>query len=343
MKMSELPKYVVYSLPPSAIESVVNEFEKGNFPYVVLDSTLQGKRKGNNNLVEYTINFIKHDQLRELKDQLTENSNDIFLILDEFHLMLNMNTQRTSIALELSKICNNFIAMTGTLIKDSDPTGIIEWTSQVVDFLLTPDNYLVGVATLISKKINYGIEEKRKFVDIEMNVPEYYDCVTSNLGGNAKETNFRQAVNICYDVIQEEIFNTGMNILKSEAPIFIVALNTKMQTWLANKFKDIYKCFIINSNNSINLTTPGDIQVVITTMSHSTGYNLTACKTMITSVYFSNQATRTQMEGRIIRMGQISPYVDIIILHTGILSYILDKYEEARSIEKALKALATEI
>ena len=86
-----------------------------------------------------------------------------------------------------------------------------------------------------------------------------------------------------------------------------------------------------------------DIRVVITTIRNSTGYTLTICNTMIQSVYFSNQATRTQIEGRIIRTGQLSPYVNIVTIHTGILSYILKNYEDARSLEKVLGDLAKEI
>jgi len=78
-------------------------------------------------------------------------------------------------------------------------------------------------------------------------------------------------------------------------------------------------------------------------MTHSTGYNLTAIKTMITGVFFSNQATRTQLEGRILRFGQISPFVDFITVHTGILSYVLDKYENTRSLEKIISDLSKEI
>ena len=64
---------------------------------------------------------------------------------------------------------------------------------------------------------------------------------------------------------------------------------------------------------------------------------------MVTSVYFSNQATREQLEGRINRIGQTSPNVRIIIYHTGILSYIHEKYEKARTLSEALKGFAGEV
>jgi hypothetical protein len=354
MQRKALPKYVVYALPPGAYESVFNEFKQNSknisiLPAIYLDGTAVGKKKGLNHLKEFHINFIKHDHMRSdtIKDELLANASDIFLILDEFHLMMNVGTQRTSIALEMSKISNNFIAMTGTLIKDKDPQGIIEWVSQVVDFKLTDKNYMVGVAALISNKINYGIEENRIFVDVR--IPEdspYYLLVDSKLGGTAERTDFRKAVNVCYDISKESMYELAMEVLDEEPNVFVIALNKEMQEWLANKFEtDGKKTFCITSKNSIVMT-PGthtDINVVITTMQHSAGYTLTACKTMITSVYFSNQAVRTQMIGRLIRMGQPSPVVDIITVHCGILSYTLKHYEDARSLEKALGDLAKEI
>ncbi len=83
--------------------------------------------------------------------------------------------------------------------------------------------------------------------------------------------------------------------------------------------------------------------MVITTKSHSEGYTLTKFRIMITSVYFSNQATREQLEGRINRIGQLSPMVRIHIFHTGILSYIHKRYEKARTLAAALKGFANEV
>lgn len=354
MQRKALPKYIVYALPPGAYESVFNEFKQNSasipiLPSVYLDGTAVGKKKGSDRLREFHINFIKHDHMRSesIKEQLLEHASDIFLILDEFHLMMNVETQRTSIALEMSKISNNFIALTGTLVKDKDPKGIIEWISQVVEFKLTEKNYMVGVASLISNKISYGVEEIRTFIDVPIEEgDEYYSLVDSKLGGTAEQTKFREAVNRCYSITRDAIFEIAIQVLEEEPNVFVVALNKEMQQTLAAAFEEVgKKVFCITSQNSIVMT-PGtheDIQVVITTMQHAAGYTLTAIKTMVQGVYFSNQATRTQMIGRLIRMGQPSPNVDIITVHCGILSYTLKHYEDTRSLEKALGDLAKDI
>jgi hypothetical protein len=57
---------------------------------------------------------------------------------------------------------------------------------------------------------------------------------------------------------------------------------------------------------------------------------------MITSVYFSNEATREQLEGRINRIGQTNA-ITILTYHTGVLSYILEHYKKSRNMSQALK------
>jgi hypothetical protein len=64
---------------------------------------------------------------------------------------------------------------------------------------------------------------------------------------------------------------------------------------------------------------------------------------MIQSVYFSNQNTRSQLEGRITRISSPWDTVKVITLHTGILTYIHEKYEKVRNLAQALKAFAKDI
>lgn len=339
MKRINLPKYVVYTFPAESFSSVSGEFINAGFTINVINNK-------NSRLKKFQINFIEHDNLRIFKDHLVDKAIETFFIFDEMHTMTNIGTLRTSVALYLSKITQNFLAMTGTLFRNPDPEGVIEWMSQIVNFRLDKNNYMIGVASLISKKIDYGIEENRISVDLPIDEsPEYWSLVSEKLGGTAQETNFTEAVKFCYDMCKREIVNLTVEYLQTEQHIFVVALNKEMQFWLNSEFERLgYKCFCITKTNTIDMKNPGsDIDIVITTIRLSTGYNLTACKTLIQSVYFSNQATRTQMEGRLIRMGQKSKIVNIVTVHTGILSYVLKNYDEVRSIERALKDLAKTI
>lgn len=75
----------------------------------------------------------------------------------------------------------------------------------------------------------------------------------------------------------------------------------------------------------------------------SEGYTLTRLKSMVTSVYPSNNATREQIEGRVVRMGQTAKSVDFVMVHTGILTYIMQRHIDARNLAAVLAKLADEI
>lgn len=340
-QMEMLCKYVIYTLPPETIKSVKKEFKRFGFKCKMVENS--------EDIEKFRINFVKHDHLRrkDIKKFITENSQKIFFVFDEFHKMMAIETQRSSIALEVSKLSFNFIAMTGTLIKDKDPKGLIKWMSEIVKYKLDTRNYLTAVALLISRKIDLGIEINRVIKKLKIDNEEYYSCVSSKFGGTSDEVNFRRAVALCYEVTQNGIIKQAKKVLKRERYVFIVALNKTMQKYIADKLLEFdIKSFCISSNNSILLTPDmmnEPYSAIITTMTFSTGYTLTACKTMITGVFFSSQATRTQLEGRIVRTGQPSKTVDIYIIMCGILEYTFEHYEEARSIEKALSDLSKEV
>ncbi len=86
-----------------------------------------------------------------------------------------------------------------------------------------------------------------------------------------------------------------------------------------------------------------DYRAVIVTPNQSAGYSLSRLNSMVTSVYPSNQATREQLEGRIRRRGQSSAFVQYTVVHGGLLSNILERYNEARQLRAAYNMLARTI
>ena len=103
--------------------------------------------------------------------------------------------------------------------------------------------------------------------------------------------------------------------------------------------------FTIDKENTINLTYSDtrDYYCVITTSKYNSGYSLSKLGVMITGVYFDNQATREQLEGRINEPNQGRPAITILTLHCGILTYTLKNHENVRSLSQALKGYADEI
>lgn len=105
-------------------------------------------------------------------------------------------------------------------------------------------------------------------------------------------------------------------------------------------------CHLITKDSPINITSDSGnivnsipIQVVITTIRHDTGYDVTAARIMITAPYFTNEARRHQLEGRIVRISQKSPEVLFEVLHCGILSYVMQNHDLARVLAKSMSDL----
>ena len=104
--------------------------------------------------------------------------------------------------------------------------------------------------------------------------------------------------------------------------------------------------FVLEKTTSAYLT-PNDqgsgYKFAVVPVSRPEGYTLTLMDAMVTSVYPSNLATRTQIEGRINRLGQTAESVDYYTVHTGILTRIMESHREARSLVKALEEIAKEL
>lgn len=352
IREGKMPPYCVYSLPASAINNIVKEFEMRGIPIKLIDAR-QSAKTNEDKIEPYKVCIIKHDHMRlgDMEQQLNKIAREMVFIVDEFHKTLS-KTIRTSIALELSRLSYDFIGMSGTIIKDTNYDELIRWLEMIVSFEVTEKNYWVAIGALVSRKVNTKVVVDRQVAEVAIppDLTEKYKLlVPDKLGGTARQINFKKTVNLCYDVVTQQIVNTTIEYVKLNEGVFVVAKDIKHQEAIKNlliaRGLTPTSIHLFGKDTQITLTPEynGPIKVVITTIRHSEGYTLTKFRIMITSVYFSNQATREQLEGRINRIGQISPMVRVIIYHAGILSYIHEKYEKARTLAAALKGFAVDV
>lgn len=340
-----MPSYCVWTMPPSAVDSVGREITTAGLPYQILDMRSNGK---NQKLLPGLVNVIFHDHLRlgDMRAQLEAVAQDMYFVVDEFHKTM-AHTIRTSITLDIVRLSKIFAGLSGTIVRDNEVNALIPWLEQVVEFEVTEKNYWVAVGALISKKVMTNVVVVRETVEAKLKDPgRYYSLVPKSLGGTANNLNFREAVNECHVAITESLVELTMNYVNVGEPVFLVAKNKTHQLQLNTELlnKGVKHIHLIDSNNPITLAadSPSVIQVVITTITHSTGYTLTKMGVGITGVYFSNEATREQIEGRINRIGQTRKEIKWIIVHAGILTYILKRYEQTRSWAASLKGFATD-
>jgi hypothetical protein len=345
-----LPPYCVYTLPPSAIDSIKRELTNYGIAFHEIDMRL-GSLVDNKTLKPYVVNLINHDHMRMngMDDQLRDISNQLVFIVDEFHKTLN-KTIRTSLALEIARLCVDFIALSGTLIKDNNAEDLIAWLEQIVSFEVTVDNYWVAIGALISKKVQTNVVVDRVDIDVPMLPTElevYRKTVPAKLGGTAAHINIRAAIDYCYTIVTRRMVADILTYIQMGEIPFVIANSVKHQHAIRDALitAGIVNIHLITKDTPITLT-PQDItniQVIITTIRHSAGYTLTKCRVTLTSVYFSNEATREQLLGRTDRAGQLSPNVLLLTYHTGILTYLFKNYEKARTLAQALKGFAQTI
>lgn len=380
--INSLTKYIIYTLPSSAIESVIQEIKNYGFDYRLMVplknmgkayKTKSGKFKDGVSQgcepLPYTINLIEHDHIRKCEEVLIDYMKDSIFVIDEVHKALN-DTKRTAVALQLSHLSKEFIAMTGTPIIDTHTYKLIWWLSQIVPFEVNERNFWVAANGMISKRMDTGVKVEREDVYIPMTHEQervYHSLVPEGLGGknsHPRHQDWMDVMNLCYSIADQGIISEIQKCLdRGENGVFVVAENIPHQQrlkWeiqrrvtLNRKGKKTLRddeIFLIGRGESIFLTDDSvkdgmyqDYKVVITTIRKVEGYTLTRFKTMVTSVYPSNNASREQVEGRINRIGQSSDTVYYKTFHTGILTHILENYNDARNLSDVLSTLSDKI
>lgn len=333
IRTNKMPKYVVFSLPPSALLGVQKQFMASKFKINVMNMK---KTNTNDKILPGHINFIFHDHMRKglFSEKIGRICHELFFVVDELHFCLKDNTQRTSMAISIAKTCKLFIGMTGTLVVNDKFKQIIEWLKLVTKFEVNETNYFAALGMLISSRIETNIQVVRELIHIDLTHEQqiYHD------------QSFNNAVEVCYEAVTEELINLAVDYVNKKIPVFIVARNKAAQEYIISELKSlgVRRLHAITKDTPINYEPddPRRLQVIVTTPSHSTGYTITGMSTMLTSVYFSNQATRDQLDARLNRIGQPEKQVTIVTVHTGLLSYILEKYDHVKSMSEAIKSFS---
>jgi len=286
---------------------------------------------------------------------LIKYADESLFIVDEVHKAMN-DTQRTTVASNIASLSKDFIVMTGTPVIDSKTYKLISWLKMIVPYEVNDKNYLVAANSMLTRSVDTGIKVLREEIEASFTVTklkEYNKLVPLAFGGqntNSSYDQMRKASLICYEMADLEMIKQVNKEIKNGNRVMLVSKDVKHQQKLNNmllkskmKEKDIY---LLESGKSIILTDETvkkdniDYKVVIVPIKKAEGYTLTRMNIMIRSVYPSNQATRTQIEGRINRIGQNSEEIKYVIVHVGILTNIMNNHNDAKSLELALMKMA---
>lgn len=364
--------YLIYILPESAIDSVAKEFLDHFHTSVYLaipaksskvrcsDSRvreLRGKAACSldnmRKVCKQKVLLVPHDQARRapLNDTLISLSTFSILIIDEVHKMM-YQSQRTQMGLSLCALSRFFIAMTGTPVIDSKMERLSNWLQMLSSFpirLNDPKNFFTAASTMLMYEVSLGIRMVKHLEPFELvgdGLKQYRALVPEHLGGikeSGKMTasDLIQAISICHNA---SIYPMANLIMEHRTDgVFAVCKNGAHVSLLLERLFEmgIYEdeCMVLGAGQSVCMKRLGRVRIVITTPTYAEGYTLTAMGTMVTSVYFGNQATRRQLDGRLIRIGQERKEVHKYVVHGGILSNVLQNHESAASLDAAITAI----
>lgn len=367
-----LPKFIIYTLPESAIKSIITEIKYFGIPTNLI-VPLAGMKKrlesyGNEGITisqsphpkAYMINLVEHDHLRKCEEIFTQVAPESIFVVDEVHKTLN-DTKRTSVALEIANLSRDFIALTGTPIIDANTYKLIAWLKLVVPYEVNVNNFWVAANSMIAKKVftDAIVDDNDVLCYMDfIQQRDYNSLVPGALGGSNPSpvsSQWTRASEICYSAVSSEMVSLTKDFVEQGRGVMLVAKDKnhqeRLHSLLTNKTalqeKDIY---LLKGGSSIHLTDDTvksgmtkDYKVVIVPMRMAEGYTLTRLSVMITSVYPSNNALRQQLRGRINRIGQKEKTILYRTVHCGLLTSIMKNHDTAKNLQHALEGLAKDI
>lgn len=336
VKIGRMPKYCVYTLPKSASKTVIKQFKK---VYAIPVNIMNMTKEDTNDIIKsYCVNFVYHDHLRmgTFLEDAKNLSDDMMFVIDEFHMLLSATAQKSNSALSLMTLCDYIVALTGTMIKNDKYYELIPWLRMISKFEVNEHNIWTSVGGVIANHIKTNINIIRK--DIDIPIPRELT--------KEEKSSFKRSAEIAYELVTKEMIELIISFHKKGEGTFVVVKDTQMQNRVAKGIRKRgikeNRIHLISGNNPIHYegNSKRKLDCVITPFRQNSGYTVTGMGIMITSVYFTNQAVRDQLNARIDRVGQTRSSIQIYTLHAGILTYIMNKHAKVESVARMLDSFS---
>ena len=364
--------YALVSTPKSAIGTVLDEAAMFGFPVTLLVPSAGSKvvvpahlrtqvreLRGKAVLAAGAVHrsagviVIEHDSLRHkgLAPILHEIAPNSLVVIDEAHKAMSA-TQRTSHAQTIVGLSRIAVLVTGTPVLNNDQSLVAMWLQFGVAFPITKSTFFTAAGSIVA----HGLEETIEIVRTTTVVPlegdvlrKYLAIVPPSLGGIADNNRFRvlDAARFCYDATATAMAEQVRKHMVDG--VMLVAFNAKHARVLearcieAGVSAEVIKRVSGGESFSLKSLDASTVRVVIVPIRHCEGYSLIGLGRIVTSVYFTNLATRVQIEGRLRRVDQRRERIHVdMVLCSGILERLLKSHASAASLEAALKRVSTQ-
>lgn len=305
----------------------------------------------------YVVTVLLLDHMRYCAEGLLEAAPRCFVSLDEMHLVVPEDTQRSTLARDLASSARLCVGMTGTLWGDPKQSRKLTWWLQAATpWHVTQENFFTAaLGGRIARRDTLGIEVLYEAVESKAwpsadTQAAFGRLVHAGGGrGRAAEGRFLQALALCNDaVLPAMVGSFHAARARGERGAMLVA-DTMAH---AERLRDALVASgvpgedVLLLTGAIHLTAESVAQgthrayrAVIVPKARVHGYSLTLYQTLITGVYCGFRDV--QAEGRIRRLGQTSPVVRVVRHFIGpIQAAMLQRKIASLTVAQILRVLA---
>ena len=282
--------------------------------------------------------FAHHDTIKdqEVLNALLPLMGRALFVLDEAHLAMGKTTIRTAAMQFLARAASDMLLMTATPLRNTREEKVLrEWMQMAVSFPCTENRSSFQVA--LNSMIHYplydnvpteetlvGCADDEALVDIPKRMGGLSDAhkFSQDMARRAYAAACRVADRRMVEVVRQQVA-VGRNVwvvCENEAHI------ERMRTALGMSENEVWVWKSGQKIASMPATARLPWRVGLVPIRVSTGYSATHFNVRVRGVYPSNQADRTQIDGRIARYGQPVAPVLLFTVHTGITTLMVNKH-----------------
>lgn len=274
------------------------------------------------------------------------------LVVDEVHKAMGCGTIVADSMQFLARVAGDALMMTATPLRNTREEKVLRaWMQMVVDFPCTESQsaFHVALNSMLHQPLFDKVPTQQELVHCGADDPAVYAHVPRRMGGTSDSLVFshkmataayaaacaaadRRMVELCHELIAggANVWLVCENYAHVERLRVALALPAE-QVWSPP-----------HGARSVEPMVAGTglrYRVGLVPIRVSTGYSATHFNVRVRGVYPSNQANRTQIDGRIARFGQPVRPVRLYTVHAGITTLILNGHINAESFTAMIAEL----
>ena len=235
-KKGQLPPSVLWVIPNSAVDAIVQELRKCGAPAEILPKTGSPIR-GKFNVIPhdrllFATYFVNCFRLRKVVQALMVAAPSMATVFDEVDTCYS-KTQRTSAAHQIAALSPIVVCQTATPMRNTRHEELASWLARTATYPVTKENWWVAANSIVAKQIDLGIE-----VVFE---EEHAPFATSILAGYRKacmEGQWLTAARLVWDVLDSIMVTVAKEKLPSFGGVLMEARDEQHRNLLVSMLKN---------------------------------------------------------------------------------------------------------